>query len=904
MLEDSINYIPDQIKVSRYKSAKMISSLMKPSPKIKEIPKKRSHSYDNINKKLENKFSISKTFPISESYSLISNSHEDILHFNFKAQSNKNKNYKKYKTFDHNEREPEIKKICSSNLVNSSNKLREEFLVENNQESEKNIRIQIKRPNFLIKSCFYNKNSDIYQSKIGRSMSKKENFPVFNFFREIDVEPNMNLLKKNYKLSSFRKPQIKKKEKNNNIDKNILNDELLNDNEELIKIIKADSSDDEKEVKSFHGDNFDFANEIEKINKLKDKEDTLNDSININKNNNSIYSAQNFSEGLNNSNYLNRSLNEDFVFKNHSKIFKSNNNNLSMSFNNSMIKAQEDKINNTIYENNNIIQDKNNENYNDEYSNYINSSNFINNNKFGNYHGFENEINKQNFSYQNINNFINNNENNSTNINNKYQFQNSINQNNDSHLNLSNNYLNQNNLQHPYINNTINYIFQNNTNLFCNNNNPFYLKNNINPNIPYNYFPYQFNNNNNQNFQNKLNPVINTNFLNNYNNFYNQNNNIINYNNNPRFNNYNNQPHQNRPYNKVEKNNILNNYKDLSKISNIELAKISHILAKKKDGSKFLENIIESNPSLASTLFFPYSLAYFEEISNNKYGNFYIKKIIKYLNKDLLLKLIEFINPLIIRLGTNQYGSKIIEQLIKSIKDDDNLVLSFIQKILPNITLLINDLNGTHIIYKLILLKSKSKALVEENIMKNIKSIYISREGSNLLKKFFDIINKECNNTKDYKKMIIFINVINNNLPLIITDQFGNYLIRHIIHNLNNSINDILYQNIINNVVYYSNQKYSSNVVEHCLDNKKFRDLIIEEFSKQYIFNYIFLNEYGNYVIQKVLSIVDEDKRNIFFNYIIQSSKQLKTLPFGPKLISKLLINYPKLSMYLMGMNL
>ena len=161
MLEDSINYNQDQ-KIIRFKSAKIIS-LMNPSPKIKEIPKKRSHSYDNINKKLENKLSISKTFPISESYSLISNSHEEYHHFNFKAQSNKNKNYKKYKTFDHNEREPEIKKICSSNLVNSTNKLREEFLVENNQESEKNIRIKIKRPNFLIKSCFFNKNSDIYQ---------------------------------------------------------------------------------------------------------------------------------------------------------------------------------------------------------------------------------------------------------------------------------------------------------------------------------------------------------------------------------------------------------------------------------------------------------------------------------------------------------------------------------------------------------------------------------------------------------------------------------------------------------------------------------------------------------------------------------------------------------------------
>ena len=718
-------------------------------------------------------------------------------------------------------------------------------------------------------------------------MSKKETSPMFNFFREIDVEPNMNTLKKNYKLSSFRKP-AKKKENDNNI----LNDELLNDNEDLIKIIKVDSSDDEKEVKSFHGDNLEFANEIEKINKMKDREDILNDSININKNNNSIYSAQNFSEGLNNSNYLNRSLNEDFLFKNHSKIFKSNNN-LSISLNNSMTKIQEDKNNNVINEhNNNIIQDQIKENYNDNYSNYINNTNFVNN------QSFENEIrNKyQNNSYQNMinNNYINNNY--FMNYNNKFQFQNNKNANN--YSNKSNNiYLNQNSLHHPYVNNTINYIFQNNTNLFCNEN-PFYLKNNMNNNIPFNYFLYQFNNNNNQNYQNQINPVINANILNNY---YNKNNNII-IHNNSNFNNYNkNKP--NRPYNKIEKKNININT-DLSKISNIELAKISHILAKKKEGSKFLENIIESNPSLASTLFFPYSLAYFEEISNNKYGNFYIKKIIKYLNKELLLRLIEYINPFIIRLGTNQYGSKIIDQLIKSIKDDDNLLLSFIQKILPNITLLINDLNGTHIIYKLILLKSKNKSLVEEHIMKNIKNIYLSREGSNLLKKFFDIINKECLNNKDYKKMIIFINIINNNLPLIITDQFGNYLIRHIIHNLNNPINEILFQNININIMYYSNQKYSSNVVENCLDNKKFRESIIKEFSKQYIFNFIFLNEYGNYVIQKVLSLAEEDKRNIFFNYIIQARKKLKTLPFGPKLMSKLIINYPKLSMYLMGMNI
>ena len=864
-----VNYqIPDKIKISRYKSSKTISSYINLNSKTKEsLLKKRSHSYDNINKKLEYILNISNKFPISESYSLISNSREDL---NFIAEINKNKNYKKFKTFDHIKQEPEIKKNCSSNMVNSTNKLREGFLEENN---ESKLRIKIKRPNFLIKSCFYKNNSEIYQSKISRAMSSKEASPVLNYYGEIDAEPNKSLFKKNYKLSFFKKPKLKE-QKNNNENNNILNDELLNVNEDLIKIIKVDSSDDENEVKSFYGDHFDFANEIDKINKIKDKEDTLNDSINNIKNNNSInYSSQNISEGLNNS------LNDDFVFKNHSKIFKSNNNNnLSLSLNNSSIKAQEEKINSIIYENNN-------QEFNYNQNNIINPI-------------LEDEKLTENKNILNKN-IINNN---SINYINQPQYLNNINindENNNNYLYKSNNILNQNNYKFPYINNTINYIFQNNTNLFYNNN-PYYLNNNniINQNPPYNYFPYQYNNINNQNYQNQLNPIINTNI---YNNYYNQSNNIFNYNNN----NINNNKNNKRPsFNQNNKKINIENHKDLSELNNIELAKISYILAKRKEGSKFLENIIESNPSLASSVFFPYSLPYFEEISNNKYGNFYIKKMIKYLDKELLFKLIEFMNPLIIRLGTNQYGSKIIEQLIKSIKDDEILILNFIQKIIPNITLLINDINGTHIIYKLILLKTKSKILVEENILKNIKSIYISREGSNLLKKFFDIINKDCNNTKDYQKMIIFINIINNNLQLIITDQFGNYLIRHIIQNLNNFINEILYKNIITNLIYFSNQKYSSNVIENCLDNKNWGKLIIDKICEHKVFNCIFLNEYGNYVIQKVLSLADETQKNILFNYIIQSSKQLQSLPFGQKLISKLVMNYPKLSMYLMGINL
>jgi hypothetical protein len=65
MLEDSINFNPDQVKVHRFKSAKIIPSSINSKQQINKISRKKSYSYDNINKKLESKFNNSKSFPIS-----------------------------------------------------------------------------------------------------------------------------------------------------------------------------------------------------------------------------------------------------------------------------------------------------------------------------------------------------------------------------------------------------------------------------------------------------------------------------------------------------------------------------------------------------------------------------------------------------------------------------------------------------------------------------------------------------------------------------------------------------------------------------------------------------------------------------------------------------------------------
>ena len=51
--------------------------------------------------------------------------------------------------------------------------------------------------------------------------------------------------------------------------------------------------------------------------------------------------------------------------------------------------------------------------------------------------------------------------------------------------------------------------------------------------------------------------------------------------------------------------------------------------------------------------------------------------------------------------------------------------------------------------------------------------------------------------------------------------------------------------------------------------------------------------------MQKALNLANEEKKILLFKYIIQASQKLNNFPFGNKLISKLLKNYPKLSMYI-----
>ena len=211
---------------------------------------------------------------------------------------------------------------------------------------------------------------------------------------------------------------------------------------------------------------------------------------------------------------------------------------------------------------------------------------------------------------------------------------------------------------------------------------------------------------------------------------------------------------------------------------------------------------------------------------------------------------------------------------------------------------LINDLNGSFVLMHYAEVVSDNE-LIYNFLNSNILDICRKTYSCSALQKFIDLGSN--------MQKIKLINNIVNNTNYIIGSQCGLYVFQFIMNKKNYQINDIILQKIINNVIKLSKQKYSSNVIEKCLEtcSPESVNKLIEILNNDLVISDLVKDIFGNYVIQKLLIVCTDDKIKSHILTIIASEfNSLSNISFGPKLIKKLTINYPELKSKLSSYNI
>jgi hypothetical protein len=112
-------------------------------------------------------------------------------------------------------------------------------------------------------------------------------------------------------------------------------------------------------------------------------------------------------------------------------------------------------------------------------------------------------------------------------------------------------------------------------------------------------------------------------------------------------------------------------------------------------------------------------------------------------------------------------------------------------------------------------------------------------------------------------------------------------------------------KNFLDDIMKFSTQKYSSNIIEKCMDccDEETKELITQKYCEPQIIEKLLFDMYGNYVLQKVMNVSKEPLTNKYISYVGPLMKNLSSYSFGPKLYNKLISSFPCLSNYAVNRN-
>ena len=318
-------------------------------------------------------------------------------------------------------------------------------------------------------------------------------------------------------------------------------------------------------------------------------------------------------------------------------------------------------------------------------------------------------------------------------------------------------------------------------------------------------------------------------------------------------------------------------------------------LCKEQIECRQLQKMIDTEPSLASNVIYSKIKEKIQEISFDQFGNYFIQKVIEYLNEEQIKEILyKKISHNFRSFCFNQHGTRVVQKIFGRITENEPLLNYFNNLLFPNLKDFVIDQNASHIIIKYVnTLPSPKNDFIIQFLLENASELAIKKYSCCVLQKCIEYSNNK--QKKDFLKVIAVQSFG------LFNDQYGNYVVQYCINLCDYEINKIFVDNFLSNIINFSTQKYSSNIIEKCMDccDEATKELICQKYCNKDIVEKLLFDMYGNYVVQKVIHLSKEPLTSQYLEMIGPLMKNLNNFSFGQKLYNKLITSFPYLSMYI-----
>lgn len=312
-------------------------------------------------------------------------------------------------------------------------------------------------------------------------------------------------------------------------------------------------------------------------------------------------------------------------------------------------------------------------------------------------------------------------------------------------------------------------------------------------------------------------------------------------------------------------------------------------LAKDQAGCRMLQKKLETNDPEVISRIFEEVINEFPDLMIDPFGNYLCQKLAETCSHEEMKRIIEVVSPNLISICFNPHGTRAVQKLIEVVKDQEliDMVIKFLSS---DVVGLVKDNNGNHVVQKCLThMSDENKQFIYNSIIENCIEVATHKHGCCVIQRCLDHANK--------KQKEDLISVIVTNALELVTDQYGNYVVQYVLDlkDTDFSVHEKIAMELIDHIVDLSKQKFSSNVVEKCLQLNitAFREKFISLLNEEEVLIDLICDKFGNYVVQRYLTNVEENENML--RIIHDNAQKIKNDVFGFKIFTKLCKVYPSL---------
>ncbi|KAI5181748.1 pumilio RNA-binding family [Nematocida sp. AWRm80] len=302
-------------------------------------------------------------------------------------------------------------------------------------------------------------------------------------------------------------------------------------------------------------------------------------------------------------------------------------------------------------------------------------------------------------------------------------------------------------------------------------------------------------------------------------------------------------------------------------------------ISKDQEGSRFIQRKLDTATAEEIEMTFNEIKKWLPELMTDLFGNYVVQKFLEIGTAEQKKEIFHSMEGIVIKLALHMYGCRVIQKALEC----KEINQSIIEKIKGHVIELICDQNGNHVIQKCV--ECINSDFIIKEFEQDTVTLSKHRYGCRVIQRIFE------NNTQCFSA----IDMIIKNAKVLVEDQYGNYVIQHILEKGTEEHRRQIISALSDKIVRHSTHKFASNVMEKCVmcgtpDDRRYMlsQLIPSKDTSSDVLIQITCDKFGNYVIQRMLDVLTGKDKELLSSHLKAHFAEIKKSSYAKCIVSKL----------------